>query len=108
MLFANVLVLTFCATGVIVTKLKWWDILIVVAYDIVIFFIVDALKVSYQVWLKSSGVGSMIEDSGKGFKRESGSFLGNRCMDLIRCVLCLEKPPEGNPFGGTTPRSSPT
>ena len=43
MLFANVLVLTFCATGVIVTKLKWWDILIVVAYDIVIFFIVDAI-----------------------------------------------------------------
>lgn len=80
-LFANGLVLAFSATGIIVAELEWWDILIVSAYDIVIFFVVDGLKVGYQSWLKSSGVGTIIEDSGRGFKRESGSFLGtaNSC-----------------------------
>ena len=96
MLFANALVLAFSATGIIVAKLKYWDILIVAAYDIVLFFVVDALKVSYQAWLKSSGVGNMIEDSGKGFKRESGSFIGNRCCDLLRCIFCLQNPLEGS------------
>ena len=99
-LFANGLVLAFSATGIIVAELEWWDILIVSACDIVIFFVVDGLKVGYQSWLKSSGVGTIIEDSGRGFKRESGSFLGNRCCEFLRCVFCIEKPPpEGTAHG---------
>ena len=48
----------------------------------------------YQHWLKTSGMGAYLEDLGKSTgSREKGSFMANRCCDLVRCLLCL-KPPE--------------
>jgi len=46
-LFANVLVIIFAATGTIVAKLKWEDILIICAYDILLVFVLDVFKVGW-------------------------------------------------------------
>lgn len=46
----------------------------------------------YQAWLKSSGYGAYLESYGAdNGKQEKGSYMANRCCDLVRCMFCLNK-----------------
>ena len=45
-----------------------------------------------MAWLKSSGVGAAIEDWGdRNSTRETGSYMGNRCSELGRFLMCMQK-----------------
>ena len=51
------LVIIFAATGTIVAQLEWQDICIICAYDIMLVFFLDVLKVGY-----SSGCNALSSD----------------------------------------------
>jgi hypothetical protein len=40
------------------------DVLITIGYDLALLFALDALKVGYQSWLKSSGFGAYLDQQG--------------------------------------------
>lgn len=45
----------------------------------------------YQAWLKSSGYGAYLEAYGaENGKQEKGSYMANRCYDLVRWMFCLK------------------
>ena len=107
MVFANVLVIVFAATGTIVAELSAEDILIVSIYDIGVLFAVDALKMGYQHWLKASGFGSYLDQISKdeaGAKVDKGgSYMGNLCCNLYRYALCLkEREEDSDEYGNET------
>jgi H+-transporting ATPase len=100
--FANVLVIVFGATGVIMSMLELKDIAIIVAYDICLLFVLDALKVGYQSWLKTSGFGAYLDTAGSDYGNEKGSFLWNRIMDVRRFIICSKEVPNDDAHDHTS------
>uniref|UniRef100_A0A7S2RMC9 Uncharacterized protein n=1 Tax=Rhizochromulina marina TaxID=1034831 RepID=A0A7S2RMC9_9STRA len=93
-LFANALVVVFAFGGIIVAKLQWYDVLIVLLYDTLLLFVVDALKVGYQRFMTWSGLTAYFDSLGQSARIEKGSFLGNRCAELLRFIFCLKQDQE--------------
>jgi len=92
-ILANLLVIIFAATGTIIAQLSALDIIILCVYDIGVLFAVDALKMTYQHWLKVSGFGSYLDQIGKdetGSKvGVGGSYICSLCCEFSRFIMCL-------------------